>query len=339
MNEFKFYNVGEGLFYRGSLNNHAFEFVYDCGSEIKYSHETIDNILRNDFIPKRNLDLLVISHLHKDHTNGIQQLIVYTGKPKKIILPYYYISSNNLFLKGFLFISGYDNDESQTILKSIFNNSDIWRRDEGNKYDNNNEYEFRVTNNHFFEDWDFVLLNKSISSAIAQQIEKDISKLIVNVKIEDYINKNPDKALKELTKIYKGYIKDLNISSTIMIHWPKYECFETSVLTGDAYFDKEIERKILDNICCYGYCFSHCRCRPITYFQVPHHGAEKNFSSISGTFIRKINNFYISFGFGNKYRHPCCNVVYRISSQKGSKIHFAYNSDEPFFDDDTYIIK
>lgn len=339
MNEFKFYNVGEGLFYRGSLDNHAFEFVYDCGSEIKDSYKTIDNILRNDFVPKHKLDLLVISHLHKDHTNGIQQLILYTGEPKQIILPYYYRSSNNLFLKGFLFISGYNNDESQSILKSIISNRDSWRTVEDNKIDNNNKYEIRVINNHFFEDWNFLLLNKSISSTIAQQIEEDISKLIADVKIEDYINKNPNKALKELTKIYKDYIKDLNISSTIMIHWPSYECFETSVLTGDAYFDKEIERKILDNISCYGYCFNNCCYRPITYFQVPHHGAEKNFSSISDSFIRKINNFYISFGFGNKYRHPGCNAIYKICSQRASKIHFAYNSDEPFFYDNAYRIK
>jgi hypothetical protein len=85
--EFKFYNVGQGCFYGGKIEHKGQQFVlvYDCGSVSakKYLDDSIIEF-RKEF---KQIDLLIVSHLDKDHVNGIKDLI--TGIiVKNIILPY-----------------------------------------------------------------------------------------------------------------------------------------------------------------------------------------------------------------------------------------------------------
>jgi hypothetical protein len=87
--EFKFHNVGQGLFYTGKLEygNASFNFVYDCGSEKEsLVKKAIDREFRC-FRGNNYIDLLIISHLHKDHTSGIPHLLKRT-KVGTVILPY-----------------------------------------------------------------------------------------------------------------------------------------------------------------------------------------------------------------------------------------------------------
>lgn len=87
--KFKFHNVGQGLFYTGLLqsNNKKYEIVYDCGSDNRtYRMKAIRDyktIIKND----DKIDLLIISHLHTDHYNGIKELLKNRGA-KIAILPY-----------------------------------------------------------------------------------------------------------------------------------------------------------------------------------------------------------------------------------------------------------
>jgi beta-lactamase superfamily II metal-dependent hydrolase len=75
--ECAFHGVGQGLFYSAIIKNKEtnFTFVYDCGtstgkkSAINKSIEDFRNI-----DPKR-IDLLAISHFHKDHISHIPELI------------------------------------------------------------------------------------------------------------------------------------------------------------------------------------------------------------------------------------------------------------------------
>ena len=75
--ECQFAKAGQGLFYNGILTDrkgHVFSFVYDCGT---LSNERILNDSVNDFrgFIKKRLDMLFISHLHKDHISHIPKLI------------------------------------------------------------------------------------------------------------------------------------------------------------------------------------------------------------------------------------------------------------------------
>lgn len=83
-----FWPVGHGAFYtehfRDSLNNRIFTAVYDCGGKDE------DIVQRNiDYMKRicgKNIDVLFISHLHRDHINGLDYLKSNTNI-KHIILP------------------------------------------------------------------------------------------------------------------------------------------------------------------------------------------------------------------------------------------------------------
>jgi beta-lactamase superfamily II metal-dependent hydrolase len=89
---FKFHPIGQGLFYSSEIefNGNRFNFVYDCGAETSKDRlrKEIDFFVKN--LPNEKskfLDLLVISHFHDDHINGLPDLLkkVYVDT---VILPY-----------------------------------------------------------------------------------------------------------------------------------------------------------------------------------------------------------------------------------------------------------
>lgn len=93
--EFTIHPVGHGLFYSGIMKYHLtnqkdkiFRFVFDCGSTNgkKKLDEEINNF-HKIFTENEPLDLLVISHLHSDHINGIQKLLT-KRNVKRVIMPF-----------------------------------------------------------------------------------------------------------------------------------------------------------------------------------------------------------------------------------------------------------
>jgi ribonuclease BN (tRNA processing enzyme) len=80
----KFHPVGFGLFSSGSIGN--FKYVYDCG-QLK-SNRRVNKCITNEFDHKTQLDLIVISHLHQDHINGIKKLLETIKSVDTIVLPY-----------------------------------------------------------------------------------------------------------------------------------------------------------------------------------------------------------------------------------------------------------
>ena len=82
---FTFCNVGQGLCFTGNI--HGFTFMYDCGSNSVTHLELILQrmIQHEDF---RKLDMLVISHFHKDHTSGVGYLLDQGLIPKSVFIPY-----------------------------------------------------------------------------------------------------------------------------------------------------------------------------------------------------------------------------------------------------------
>lgn len=90
---FRFHNVGQGLFYSGILSKReshshdVFSFVYDCGTESNKS------LLRREIddykllLPRKKLNLLVVSHLHDDHVNGLEYLLK-DMKADTVVMPY-----------------------------------------------------------------------------------------------------------------------------------------------------------------------------------------------------------------------------------------------------------
>ena len=77
--------VGQGLFYSGKLG--SFDFVYDCGTTSNriYLDQSVQSYLNT--VTGNEIDLLILSHLHKDHTSGINSLLDRT-RIKYVVLPY-----------------------------------------------------------------------------------------------------------------------------------------------------------------------------------------------------------------------------------------------------------
>ena len=90
---FKFHSVGQGLFYTGCIIDECidFNFVYDCGGKKQYIDHEVDTYVEN--LGNKELDLVVLSHLHADHINGVRELLKpnensQTPKRTRVVMPY-----------------------------------------------------------------------------------------------------------------------------------------------------------------------------------------------------------------------------------------------------------
>jgi len=92
---FIYHKAGQGLFYSGTIRvspprGPRFDFVYDCGSENgKIIEKTVSNY-KSVFLHDNNnhIDMLVISHLHKDHVSGLDKLLNDNTRVDYVFLPY-----------------------------------------------------------------------------------------------------------------------------------------------------------------------------------------------------------------------------------------------------------
>jgi len=82
-----FHPVEQGAFYSEHFeleNGQHFNVVYDCGSNQK----NIGSVeIASSFKKSEDIDILFISHFHKDHTNLIDVLKNCCGKIKRVIIP------------------------------------------------------------------------------------------------------------------------------------------------------------------------------------------------------------------------------------------------------------
>ena len=99
--EFTIHPVGQGLFYSGKITHNSevkFRMVFDCGSLTSGAgQEEVDLYRDADFLDKKVIDLLVISHFDRDHVYHIGKLLADGIKVKKLVMPFITFSER-LFL-------------------------------------------------------------------------------------------------------------------------------------------------------------------------------------------------------------------------------------------------
>ena len=93
-----FYGIGQGAFYCETFenDNKKLQVIYDCGS---FNKKELYSVIESDFLDHKCDTVLFISHFHKDHINGIPELIKKV-QLKCIIFPYL-SPENRKFLIGY----------------------------------------------------------------------------------------------------------------------------------------------------------------------------------------------------------------------------------------------
>lgn len=296
--KFCFHNVGQGLFYSGSLYDGEYNFIYDCGS---MRHSRVSNIVKDYCrnLSKNYVDFLAISHLHSDHISGIDELRKHVSI-RRVFLPYLFENRDLTYLTiwGAVYINE-ENDEFDRnglinyLYELYYSDNAIVVRD---------EYLFN------YNDWVFKFYNKGIDSNIAASLEKKLKNALVSYgydTIKDVVNYGDISILKSIYFNVFGNGNVLNDMSLILLHYPINHCSKSfayhyrgvcnpfSLLTGDIVFDPAIASKVAsgypDMVSGIGL--------------IPHHGSFKNWTHFH-TFFSTLDYYVVSSGLRYAPKFP-----------------------------------
>lgn len=353
-----FHTVGQGAFYSEEIdfnNKRVFRMVYDCGST-SLSKPNLIKRIKSDFEDNLDIDILFISHFHKDHINGIYNL-----KPKLIVIPF--LTKDQIFLLKLynkLFKNTYDDKlaenpadffpEAKVIrilpdnLESREQNQEIIYNINDSSFDNvyNNRLSskstIKIADGKSF--WEYIPYNPNWNDYV-DLFKKtvEMNKLEWN-KLTDlssnnlYIKEN----FSVLKKIYDK-LKSKNLHSLVVysnakncINYSSYihninicfynfrGCFSYfRVPLGCIYFGDTTFNSELENSF-YKYLSNSNRLQQIGTLQVPHHGSYlskgQNIISSKFPFNKKIFCI-ISVGESNNYGHPSAYVIKKLQDKQG----------------------
>ncbi|MCH5301059.1 MAG: MBL fold metallo-hydrolase [Ruminococcus sp.] len=239
MNTFRFWPVGQGLFYTGSIMNGDFNFVYDCGSnDDNYINKCIDAYL-DTIIPSSTIDFVVISHMHYDHFSGLWRLAD-KAKIKKLYLPYLgndkniitLILANAVFGEAangarenlyriYNFMLHLYNVESET--NNEFPNIEtVFINDDYTIHKDNDSFYSLLTSHKVNNYWKFSLIAKQISTTTYATLNAQISALLKVEKVSCILDLvNTDTGVNKVINIYNTvFKKKQNPTSIILVHQP-----------------------------------------------------------------------------------------------------------------------
>lgn len=336
-NEFIFYPVGHGLFYAGILHDLGFSFVYDCGTRTK----GVDLRYYIGHLSKRcnkPLDFVAISHFHKDHYSGIDDLLNIIDA-KYIFTPY--ISTNRIVrltvLAAIMSILGYSGSNILKILDVLEKQDELeWQVEEEENYSF-----FGAKHTLTLNGWRFVFLSKMISPTKEQALNKSINLLTQNgaVSLQSLIRAKSINKIKSAYEKVFGKGNTLNETSLIMLHYPlpmptnyevfvndccfsacSYRFFEpTTLMTGDAKIDGYIASTI--------YSFVNDE---IGIIQVPHHGSYSNWTSMDSNLNVKYALYLVGKGITQKVSKisttlkELADKEYNIVDEKHGYVYWIY---------------
>ena len=130
--EYIFHGVGEGLFVTGLIEKKGqrFRYVYDCGSHNKKPLEDGIEQFKAQLQDGEKINLLVISHLHKDHFNGIFNLLknghVHVDL---LVMPYLYEFIINESIIDY--VVDYDEDDDIKEYRDFIDSPEHWLFEHG----------------------------------------------------------------------------------------------------------------------------------------------------------------------------------------------------------------
>lgn len=328
---FVFHPVGQGLFYTGEISegDYSFRFVYDCGGDF-IQRETDEYI---NSLNGSKIDLLVLSHLHEDHINGIDVILKNMARNGRVIFPYCSSSMRIMYLwnlekrgknsgevKSFCedpvsYIKGKTGTNSEvSIIQVSKRPEEMLTGEESESYSkersviesedvlNAGRFIFRKKRDQNV----FLTGDLEITAPFCAGWKIKISQPFFDIeKYKEYRKILADNGICDLDslRINHDVLKQLrminyyqNKSCLIMQHG--YGLHKDTVLCGDLPESKN--KNIRDEV----------GVDPFV-FQIPHHGGKTRCISVNNA-----ENCVVSYGLKNHYRHPDKDVIknYRITS-------------------------
>ncbi|MFZ4724778.1 MAG: MBL fold metallo-hydrolase [Paludibacter sp.] len=300
-----FYPVGQGCFYSERISTEKDEktIVYDCGS---FNKEHLKKeIIQSDIT---QIDYLVLSHFHRDHINGIEELLKKKCDIKNVIIPKidaldvaFYLGTKNTIEHIMIDPNAYFGENTKIIRVS--------NSDEPTVLEDNSALPSIISHSTSFpiiirpskEEiiW-FLKFYADPTVFLGKPLDKRERDIIDGIKdITDYkINKN------ELIETYKKLSnKDVNLTTMSMASYPSNELWpfhnfnrhSVSVMNGDTLLNTDIRiQKYLKH-------YFELNQFKID-FHIPHHASHKN---LSRPFCEwNLKRGIVFSGYENDYGHP-----------------------------------
>lgn len=349
-----FHAIGQGAFYTEEFNN-GYTMIYDCGTYHK--KDIITNAIKSSDLSK-DIDLLCISHFHKDHISGLEYLLQ-NYNVKKVLLPLLHdeereeVFLTNLIEESSSFIQNLclypertireisEYKEVNIVFVQPYNeDNDFIEMERGNSTTTINSGTEIDINQEFEEECKWVYIPFNFE---AKDRGTSLRKSIIDAEfnIDDFQNKyKSDKEYrKKVKEVYESLIKskgDLNTNSLVLYSGINDKSFRHHSCIEELYF--------FDRECfCHFYHGLEAGClymgdydakteenrkqfmrvfqsyfRKVGTIQIPHHGSSHNYS-------RKLNFkkgllSVISAGKDTKYKHPHASTIRNIVVKNGIPI-------------------
>lgn len=328
--------VGQGAFYTETFEDDV--IVYDCGSKSgkEFLHREIDTL------KGKIVKALFISHFHADHINGVKYLLSIC-KVEYIFVPflsdelkiYYACLAEDDFCREFVIDSQKAIDsmpEKQGNPKVIYVSSESNDSEDENAFDLNNDNNVvinsipsgtSITYRNHISIWEYIpynLPNAKLEEKIWEACDKNLCfaevcewndenwkniKKIFTDNMSSRIRNEFSMVLYSGAFFKTGSFIDFNqFGYANLVYKCKNGDANGCLYTGDCDMNGDIYEKILKKY--------KSKISNIHVFQIPHHGAKKNFNFDVLDKFGSSEIFYISVGLKNRYGHPNGNVIANI---------------------------
>ena len=329
-----FMPVGQGAFYIEKFND-GFTVVYDCGS---YKNTSIvEENIKNSILDTKKIDLLVISHYHEDHINGLEYLFK-NFDIDKMLMPFLDLAEK---MESFIDADIHNNSNGfykdfcinpEKALKDNFGkSSEITfvlpeESSQPNKIDIQNIKDRinsgdKITCNVINCIWAYIPFNFQDAKR-TEQFKKLTEHLDLDSvdKFRDYYERNK----KELIDIYEKVEGDKNTNSLVLYSgaysniktttYSRRKSFSfTKNISGCLYlgdYNAEGNQKMKELEAKYESFY-----KEISTIQIPHHGSRDNYNPRLNFKPNIIS--VISAGINNKFEHPHSETLKEIALQNG----------------------
>ncbi len=343
-----FHPVGQGAFYTEEFTHDCFTMICDCGS---YTGKTIieDEIKKSGL--KKEIDLLVISHFHGDHINGLEYLFK-NHIIKNILLPFLHNEDKiEIFFQNIRadeFIKNLCLYPKETINQVSKSTKIIFVAEYNSEDKNNSEESISLSEIEKIIDsgktiridskWMYIPFNFRFKTRSSQLKKRFIHKKIP-LNIDDFLafyktNK------KVVIDAYESITGDMNTNSLVLysginkqpifsLGYPILNCFPfcyghqenvACLYMGDYNAKGATKMKELEK--------AFSKIQYLGTIQIPHHGSRHNYNPLLN--LKKNLISVISAGIDNTYKHPHCSTLKQIVLHSGIPIIVTEKSSTKF---------